>query len=131
MDLTDFLKTQRQKKGLSQRELSKLSGISNSEISRIESGERKTPSHKILYSLAKALEIPYGEFLEKAGYFPDEGDSIAQNYGLPPDLVSFVKEESKRGWVYTRLAQGLSLKKLSRAELSALLDALITPRRKE
>ncbi|MBR2802305.1 MAG: helix-turn-helix transcriptional regulator [Erysipelotrichaceae bacterium] len=41
--------------GLSQKELAKRSGIQQSEISRIESGERN-PSIRILHRLAKAMD---------------------------------------------------------------------------
>lgn len=54
-------------KGWSQRELASASGISNAEISRIESGKRKTPSFHVLDSFAKALGVPAIEMYLEAG----------------------------------------------------------------
>ena len=71
MALSDFLKKSRLEKGLSQRELADKSGISNSEISRIEAGERQLSSPVILKSLAFALNVPYTEFIIEAGYIED------------------------------------------------------------
>ena len=40
----------------------------------------------------------------------------------PPEMRDFVKEESKNGWPYLRLARGLKMKNLSPAELQAVIE---------
>lgn len=71
MKFGEFFKNIRTEKGLSQRQLAELSHISNTEISRIESGERRNPSPNTLKSLAPHLGISYGELMIKAGYIDE------------------------------------------------------------
>lgn len=63
--LGEYLKELRVKHNLSQRALADKSGVSNAEISRIESGERKRPSEDVLRALAVSFGIDEIEFLEK------------------------------------------------------------------
>ena len=51
-----FIREIREKKGLSQEQLSKLSGVSASHIGYIENGERE-PTVSVLCRLAKALDV--------------------------------------------------------------------------
>jgi len=62
------IKTLREKKDFSQRQLAYLSGVSNTEINRIESGDRKKPSPDILRSLAAPLGVSYKDLMAAAGY---------------------------------------------------------------
>ena len=55
------LRTIREKKGWSQGELSRQSGIHRTYISGIEKGLRN-PSLKNIYKLAQALEVPPSKF---------------------------------------------------------------------
>lgn len=73
----EHLKSLRVKRKLSQRALAEKSGISNAEISRIESGERKKPSGEVLAALTIALEVDFDEFLKNPGhlYFPYQTNS--------------------------------------------------------
>lgn len=57
MKLGEFVKEERDRRGLSQRELGKLAGLTGSFISRIESGQYKGSSPETLTSLATALKI--------------------------------------------------------------------------
>ena len=70
MTVGAFLKELRQAKGISQKELSGLTGgeVSNAEISRLEAGIRKKPSPAILKILAPHLDVSVGELLTRAGY---------------------------------------------------------------
>ena len=45
----------RENKGLSQRQLANAVGISNAELSKIESGERELPNPKILKKISKHI----------------------------------------------------------------------------
>lgn len=51
-----MLKQEREKKGLSQTELERKSGVTQQAISMIESGERRNPGIETLNALAVALE---------------------------------------------------------------------------
>jgi len=57
MSFGDFLKNLRNENNMSQRELSEKSGVSNAEISRIESGERKKASPMALKVIAPYLGV--------------------------------------------------------------------------
>lgn len=65
-DLGFALKYYRTKRGLSLSQLSEITGISKSYISRIEKGERKSPSVTLLYEMAKGLNIPMENLLNIA-----------------------------------------------------------------
>ena len=68
MNAGEYIRRRRIEKGLSQRQLAAVSGVSNSEISRIEAGERQNPSPAVLRAISKALAVPYEELLAEAGY---------------------------------------------------------------
>ena len=61
--ITFFVKEIREKKGLSQAELEKLSGVSASHIGYIERGERE-PTVSVLCKIAKALEVSILDLFE-------------------------------------------------------------------
>lgn len=63
-----LIKEKREKKKLSQRKLAELANVSHTEISRIESGERKRPAPYILRRIAPYLGVAYKDVLEAAGY---------------------------------------------------------------
>lgn len=72
-ELGEFIKKKREVAGLSFKKLSKTSGISDSEIKRIENGTRRNPSWNNLCKIAKALDFHPFEILLAAGYI-SEGD---------------------------------------------------------
>ena len=55
----------RQKLGLSQSDLSKLTGIRVDMLSRIENGKQLNPTLRTLELLAKALEIPVAKLIDE------------------------------------------------------------------
>lgn len=63
-----LIKEKREKRKLSQRKLAELANVSHTEISRIESGERKRPAPYILRRIAPHLGVEYEKLLEAAGY---------------------------------------------------------------
>lgn len=67
-ELKDLIKFYREKLDLSQRELGEKCGVSNAEISRIESGERRNPSPETLKLISAHIGIPYQELMYFAGY---------------------------------------------------------------
>ena len=67
-DIGLYIKKKRESVGYSQKKLASLSGISDSELLKIEKGDRQNPNGKYLSDIAKALGVsPFELFLE-AGY---------------------------------------------------------------
>jgi len=56
----------REKLGLSQERLSKLTGIRVDMISRLENGKQMNPTLRTLEALAKALEIPVHKLIDES-----------------------------------------------------------------
>ncbi len=78
MTIGEYIKILRKEKGLSQRSLGELANVSNTEISRIESGERINPSPEILKALAPYLGVDYLDLMRKANYLEEVIDH--ENY---------------------------------------------------
>lgn len=78
MSFNTYLKSLRQEKQLSQRALADMINISNTEISRLESGERQKPSPIILKKISIALHIPLDDLMREAGYLQDQDNVIDQ-----------------------------------------------------
>lgn len=66
-DVGKYIAKARIKSGLSQRELAKISNISNSEISKIESGIRININTNILKRLCKFINLEFNELLYLMG----------------------------------------------------------------
>ena len=62
--LGTMVKELRTKRGLSQRDLAKLAGITDPYITFFETDKRKNPSLAVLKRLAKALGVPVTTLLE-------------------------------------------------------------------
>lgn len=90
MSFGEFLKKVREDKSISQRLLAEKSGISNAEISRIETGNRQNPSPDVLRQLAPVLEVPYEVLMEKAGYINDRSMAMAANREAEEKFISIV-----------------------------------------
>lgn len=72
----EFLRGKRKEKGYSMQRLSQLSGISTSEISRIETGVRPTSTIQTLEKLTTALGVTLDELLREAGYVSDSDPAM-------------------------------------------------------
>ena len=57
----------REKAGLSKNQLGELAGVSHTEISRIESGEREIPNPKTIRKISKHLGVNYNDLMYAAG----------------------------------------------------------------
>ncbi len=66
-NIGNIIATAREKAGLSQRGLAKISKISNSELSKIEAGLRQDPNPKTLRKISKYIDINYNELMYSIG----------------------------------------------------------------
>ena len=83
LNLCEMIKSKRKVAGLSQAKLGEICGISDSEIMKIENGERKTPSWENLCKIAQALEFHPFEILLAAGYIKEKDiNPIIRLHGL-------------------------------------------------
>lgn len=57
----------REEKGISKRELARLANISDTELARIESGERTIPNPKTLRKISKHIGVNYNDLMYAAG----------------------------------------------------------------
>ena len=74
LSFSDYLKNLRTKQGLKLREVERLTKISNSYLSQIETGKRNPPHPDILKKLAPIYEVSLKELMEKAGYLEIEDE---------------------------------------------------------
>jgi transcriptional regulator with XRE-family HTH domain len=63
-----YLRSLRDTRGLSLREVEKKTGVSNAVLSQIESGQVKRPSPNTLFKLAELYGVPYDDLMDRAGY---------------------------------------------------------------
>lgn len=66
--LASLVKSAREKVGISQRELSRRTGIDNNTLAKIEKGERKKPNVLSLRKISYILNIKLEELLKLSGY---------------------------------------------------------------
>jgi transcriptional regulator with XRE-family HTH domain len=71
MSLGKYIKAVRLNRGLSQWELSRLSGLGRSHISRLELDDYDNPTAETFLSLARALKVHPNELYEAAGYIEE------------------------------------------------------------
>lgn len=64
--LGDFIKHEREAQSMTLAMLAEKTGVSASYINRMERGDRKTPSIKIIERLSRALNVPVSSFLTSA-----------------------------------------------------------------
>ncbi len=116
MTLGTYLMMLRNEKGLSQRELAERSGVSNTELSRIEAGKRQKPSPVILRAVANALSADYTDLMKIAGYIEEthEEDQFYElvfkdeETGEVVDVVRGVKEMFRKDAVWANVAYRVS-----------------------
>lgn len=101
MTLGKFIENKRKEKDMTRNALAVASGISHTEIKRIETGDRKQPSAKVLSALAIALSVPQEDLMKIAGYVPDDNVSAVEK------AFPGLKTEKQRQTVET-IVDGLS-----------------------
>lgn len=63
-DLPKKIIKARSSRNITQRELSEMSGVSYSTLTKLESGVIKSPSFDVIYKIAKALDIKLDDLIE-------------------------------------------------------------------
>lgn len=76
--LASLVKEAREKLGISQREISRRTGIDNNTLAKIEKGERKKPNVLILKKLSYILELDLEKLMKLADY-NDQDIEVALN----------------------------------------------------
>lgn len=103
MKLQQYMKQLRKAKGFSQRQLAQMSGVSNTEIWRIEKGEREKPSPQILKNLALPLGVAVEDLLGVAGYLSnyDNGKSSLKDdlHDLAEQQNTEIKQTDYQTWI--------------------------------
>lgn len=64
IDLPTKIKQAREEKGATQRELSNMSSVSYSTLTKLESGIIKNPSFIVIYKIAKALDLTLDDLIK-------------------------------------------------------------------
>jgi len=62
-DLIKRLKQHREDRGITQKELSKMSGVSYSTLTKLESGFIKNPSVEAILKITKALDLNFDDLI--------------------------------------------------------------------
>lgn len=100
MTIGEKIKHSRESMGLSQGKLAKISGLAQSSISYIESGNKK-PNIETISILAKALDLPVSFLI----------DNEKVDESLPPRIAELVKVVSllsdERAEIVLKVAKGL------------------------
>ncbi|HEM3178835.1 MULTISPECIES: helix-turn-helix domain-containing protein [Bacillota] len=115
-----YLKAAREAAGIKKWALAEKSGISHTEIHRIENGDRANPSIKNIKAICKALNIPVEEALKAGGYISaaTDMDSYLEelfNESNPKTIAEKIRS--------LRKSKGLSISEL--ANLSNLSPQII------
>lgn len=99
-----YIKERREALGMSLKKLGEASGVSDSEILKIESGQRKTPNWSTLCRIAKSLGFHPFEIMLQAGYISESDINPALKIkGL--DRLSLEDLEMVQDLVNTRVAK--------------------------
>lgn len=127
--LGEFIKERRLAKEWSKRALAEKSGISHSEVHRIENGERTNPSVPVLNALAEALGVPKDDMLRLAGYKADDGD-VPLIEKVFPDLKTEKQQQAVKR-IIDGLARNAELKDQDYDDLVRQVDMFLDYARKK
>ena len=126
MQFGEQLNMLRRIKGITQKELADLSGFSNGEISKIESGDRKKPSPALLKAIAPHLDISYEALMKEAGYLEEMVNHkgytehiFMDEEGKLADIVKKAKEMQESDGDWANIAYRVS-RELSREDMDAI-----------
>lgn len=97
-NLSEIIKNARENKKISQRELSRRTGIDNNTISQIEKGERKKPNSLSLLKLSQELDLDYEQLMITCGYTEKDIEitrmfnSVANEINFDENMLENVEE---------------------------------------
>ena len=124
--LASVVKEAREKINISQRELSRITGIDNNTIAKIEKGERKKPNVLSLKNLSSVLNLSLEMLMELCEYSKEEIETTVNNsYSsmvIKPenapilvldDIVNQMKDELYIKMVIKELLDNCNLEKLN------------------
>ncbi|MEI6143457.1 MAG: helix-turn-helix transcriptional regulator [Mariniphaga sp.] len=93
MNIGETIKSIRKRKGLSQKKLAELSGISQTYLSQIEKFGVRNPSLEILTKISLALELPYPVFAFLSLDYSDIAkNKLAAYKKIEPAVDALIKE---------------------------------------
>ena len=118
--LSEIIKNARIKKGISQRELSRQTGIDNNTIAKIENGSRKKPNALSLKKLAFVLNLELSELLVLSGYTKTDIDLILEKN--LNEIVILPNENRKNPMFLEDMLNDSKNSLLFKASLKELLD---------
>ncbi len=95
MTLGEFLKSARNRKAMSLRDVERSSRISNGYLSLLESDAVRNPSPNFLYQLASIYEISYAELMSLAGYVVPKSEGIAAGEAQSGGWMNDLTEEER------------------------------------
>src|SRR5439155_27212512 len=84
-DLSLFLRSARERKGLTLRAVEQATEVSNAYLSQLESGKIKHPSPIVLHKLSQLYGVSYADAMRFAGY-PLPNEDIREECSDPLDL---------------------------------------------
>lgn len=123
MNFGEYIKSLRNENNLSQRDLALKSGVSNAEISRIETGERQKTSPTVLKAFAPHLGRSYEELMQQAGYIGEVIDHqgytenvYRDDEGHLVDIVKIAKDMYEKDSNWANLAYRVTAANLSDSE---------------
>lgn len=105
--LGPYLRSLREARGLTLREVEQASGVSNPYLSQLETAKISRPSPHILHKLASVYGVPYEFLMEKAGYIGPPSPPAEHEPAVPGSRIP-----------------AAALRDLSPEEEEALLDYL-------
>ena len=115
IEIGAYIADLRNEKKWSQRELAEKSGISNTEISRIEAGKRTKPTPATLRALSDALQVEYSDLMKSAGYIEEVHDKdkfyelvFRDSDGTVVDVKRGLKEMFRRDQDWANVAYRVS-----------------------
>lgn len=85
-DFGQYIRSIRNEREMTIRQLELYSGVSNSYLSQLENGKRGIPSPDIIKKLAKGLRVDYNNLMVKAGYMEESDNNI------DPEFQKFMDE---------------------------------------
>lgn len=98
--LAAFLRAERERAGLSQRQLASRVGVNHAYLARLESGEMANPSGELLQRIADVLEISSAELLGFIGVrsaeLPELAPYLRTKYRLDEAAIAEIAERVQR-----------------------------------